>query len=133
MFNIDHYAISVKNMDKSVEFYKKLDFMTIKEWMSEDKNTHIVHMKNGSFILEMFCYKDYNLLPAFVDSLNTDLKTLGSKHIGLCVDDLEVAANYLIEKEIISSFPTIAPGRMGRPYFFIKDPNGIFVEIIKKM
>ena len=48
-------------------------------------------------------------------------------------EDNNIGFSHLIEKEIISSFPTIAPGRMGRPYFFIKDPNGIFVEIIKKM
>lgn len=132
MFNVDHYAISVSNIEKSIDFYKKLDFSVIKDWISPDKGTHIVHMMNGNLILEMFCYQDCRDLPEFVNNLGTDLKTMGSKHLGLWVNDLNLAAKYLVDKGVLSSMPSIVPGRLGRPYFFIKDPDGIFVEIIDK-
>ena len=89
-------------------------------------------MLNGEFILEMFSYKEHGDIPSFVSSLTADLKVVGSKHFGLCVEDLNKAAEYMIDVGILSEKPTIVPGRLGRAYFFINDPDGIFVEIIAK-
>lgn len=130
MFNVDHYAISVGNMDKSIEFYSRLDFELLKDWEADDGSVRIVHMMNGGFILEMFCYPDCEELPEFAKNLNTDLKIIGAKHLGLWVEDLEYVAEHLQQIGVLNAKPTISQGRMGRPYFFIKDPNGIFVEII---
>lgn len=132
MFNIDHYAISISNAEKSIDFYKKLDFSIVKDWEADNKSLRIVHMMNENFILEMFCYTDSVAIPEFTNNLNTDLKVKGSKHFGLWVDDLDTAANYLVDVGILQEKPTISQGRLGRPYFFIKDPDGIFVEIISK-
>lgn len=132
MFHVDHYAISVKDADKSIDFYKKLKFSLVKDYTAEDGSVRIVHMKNESFILEMFCYPDSKELPEFVKELNTDLMVKGSKHMGLWVEDLAQAADYLQKNEVLEEAPTICQGRLGRPYFFIKDPDGIFVEIIAK-
>ncbi len=130
MFHVDHYAISVKDADKSIEFYSKLNFSLVKDWRAEDGSVRIVHMTNDSFILEMFCYPDSAALPEFVKDLNTDLKVKGAKHLGLWVEDLEKSADYLQQVGIVDVKPEISQGRLGRPYFFIKDPDGIFVEII---
>ena len=65
-----------------------------------------------------------------MNTLGEDLKVKGAKHLGLQVQDVEKAACYLVESGLIDEKPTISEGRLGRPYFFIKDPNGIFVEII---
>ncbi len=132
MFNVDHYAISVKNMDESIAFYEKLDFSVIKDWTSDDRAVRIAQMSNGIFILEMFCYRDGMPLPEFVKGLNFDLQVAGSKHMGLWVEDLEKAADYLLAQGMIEKKPAINKGRLGRDYFFIKDPTGIFVEIISK-
>ena len=72
MFHVDHYAISVKDADKSIDFYKKLNFSLVKDYRAEDGSVRIVHMTNGGFILEMFCYPNSDELPEFVKSLNTD-------------------------------------------------------------
>lgn len=132
MFNIDHYAISISNAERSIEFYKKLDFTVIKDWEADDKSLRIIHMINGGFILEMFCYVDSDELPQFSMNLSTDLKVNGSKHLGLWVDDLEMVGEYLVTIGILKEKPVITQGRLGRPYFFIKDPDGIFVEIIAR-
>lgn len=130
MFHVDHYAISVKDADKSIEFYSKLDFSLLKDWRADDASVRIVQMTNGSFVLEMFCYPDSAALPEFVKDLNTDLKVKGAKHMGLWVEDLEKAGAYLQQIGILDKAPVISQGRLGRAYFFIKDPDGIFVEII---
>lgn len=132
MFNIDHYAISISNTERSIKFYEKLDFTVVKDWEADDKSLRIVHMMNGNFILEMFCYTDGDELPKFSQNLNSDLKVNGSKHFGLWVDDLDIAGDYLMKVGILQKKPVISQGRLGRPYFFIKDPDGIFVEIISK-
>ena len=130
MFTTDHYAISVGDADKSIAFYEKLEFSVIKDYQAEDGSVRIVQMKNGNFILEMFAYSDSEKLPDFVNTLGEDLKVKGAKHLGLQVQDVEKAACYLVESGLINEMPTICEGRLGRPYFFIKDPDGIFVEII---
>ena len=132
MFSVDHYAISVSNPDESIKFYGKLGFDVIKDWISPDGSIRIIHMINSDFILEMFAYKEHESLPKFVNNLNSDLRVVGSKHFGLFVDNLNSAAEYLVNVGILDSLPQIVPGRLGRPYFFITDPNGIFVEIIAK-
>lgn len=132
MFTVDHYAISVKNIERSVEFYKKLDFRVEKEWSAPDKSLSITHMKNGEFILELFCYKQYTNMPYTAFVLNEDLPVIGSKHIGFYVDDLKEVQEYLKGIGLIKKEIEIKTGRLGRSYFFISDPDGILIEIIEK-
>ena len=130
MFQPDHYAISVGDVEKSISFYEKLEFEVIKDFSAEDGSVRIVQMENGNFILEMFCYPDSEKLPDFVNTLGEDLKVKGAKHLGLQVEDVKKAAAHLKEIGLVDEMPSISEGRLGRPYFFIKDPDGIFVEII---
>ena len=130
MFHPDHYAISVGDVEKSISFYEKLEFEVIKDFSAEDGSVRIVQMKNGNLILEMFCYPDSEKLPDFVNTLGEDLKVKGAKHLGLQVEDVKKAAAHLKEIGLVDEMPSISEGRLGRPYFFIKDPDGIFVEII---
>ena len=76
MFEVDHYAISVGNIEKSVAFYEKLEFQVIRDYQAEDGSVRIVHMQNGGFILELFCYPDSAKLPAFVKTVNADVAGL---------------------------------------------------------
>lgn len=131
MFSVDHYAISVKNLEASIAFYQALEFNIIKSYEAEDGSMSIVHMKNGEFILELFAYKECKDIPESSLILNSDLPVVGSKHFGLYVEDLEEAGKYLLEKGLVSVMPDIKTGRLGRSYFFLSDPNGILVEIIE--
>lgn len=130
MFEVDHYAISVGNIEKSVEFYEKLEFKKIKDYQASDNSVRIVHMESGNFLLELFCYPDSSGLPDFVKTVKDDLLVKGSKHLALQVKDIQIAAEYVFKNGLVDEIPVISPGRLGRPYFFIKDPDGIFVEII---
>ena len=131
-FGVDHYAISVSDVDKSIAFYKLFGFEVIKDYTADDHSVRIVQMSNHSMIVEFFQYTVHGDLPEFVESLGTDLAVVGSKHIGFHVDDLDAAAQYLVENGVLDKKPAINTGRLGRDYFFIKDPDGIFVEIISK-
>lgn len=130
-FNINHVTISVKNIEKSTEFYKKFGFKEFKNWKADDESIKIDMLKLNNVALEIFCYKKYTELPQTANSTATDLPVIGTKHFALGVKDIEQAKEFVIKNEIVSDIE-IRVGRLGKPYFFIKDPDGILVEIIEE-
>lgn len=87
-------------------------------------------LKLNNIVLEMFCYKEYENLPETAKTTATDLPVLGTKHFALGVENIEQAKEFVIKNEIANDIE-IKVGRLGKPYFFIKDPDGILVEIIE--
>ena len=126
MFNVVHVAISVSNIGRSIEFYKRIGFKEFKSWDAEDESIKIRMLKLNDFILEIFCYKNYIELPETANSTATDLPVLGTKHFALGVSNIEKAKRWVLENKIADEV-TINVGRLGKPYFFIKDPDGILV------
>lgn len=130
MFNINHVAISVADIDRSIEFYKKFGFQEFKSWKAEDDSIKINMLKLNNTVLEIFCYKEYIKLPETAKTTATDLPILGTKHFALGVDDIEKAKEFVIQNDICENID-IKRGRLGKQYFFINDPDGILVEIIE--
>ena len=130
-FHMDHYAISVSNAEVSRQFYEKLGFQLVKDFQERADTVRILQMEKEGFLLEMFCYPDCKPTPEFVNDLTTDLKVNGAKHMALSVENLTLAAEYLVKNGLIREMPVINEGRLGRPYFFMKDPDGIFIELIQ--
>lgn len=128
-FNINHVTISVKNIEKSTEFYKKFGFKEFKDYSNESLHIKTLSLKN--MVLEMFCYKEFEQMPEHAKDLGLDLKTIGTKHFGLGVKSVEEAKEFLIQNKIVQDEIRINEGRLGKKYFFIKDPDGILVEIIE--
>ena len=131
MFNFNHIAISVTNAEESIEFYKKFGFEEFKSWKAEDESIKINMLKLNSIVLEIFCYKEYTKLPETAKTTATDLPVLGTKHFALGVENIEQAKEFVVKNEIANDIE-IKVGRLGKPYFFIKDPNGILMEIIEE-
>ncbi len=132
MFSFDHTALSVSDLDRSVAFYTKLEFALDQRWDAEDGSLSIVQMKDaGGAILELFCYRDCAALPEYRTELVTDLPVLGTKHMALHTADVHAAAKSLLAAGVLTEEPTVLTGRLGRSYFFIRDPDGIPVEIIE--
>lgn len=130
LFSVNHVTIGVSDVNKNIEFYKKFGFFVEKEFEADDMK--IVWMKLNDVILEMFWYKDHQELPEYSRELNKDLMTIGNKHFGLGVKNLEKAIEFIKENNLYNDEITINKGRMGKRYFFIKDPNGILFEIIEE-
>lgn len=130
MFNFCHVALSVTNIEKSVEFYKRFGFTEFKSYKSEDESIKITTLKLNDIVLEMFCYKEYSELPNTAKTVATDLQVIGTKHFALGVDDIEEAKKFVIKNDICKNVD-IKTGRLGKQYFFINDPDRILVEIIE--
>lgn len=130
MFSVNHVAISVVDMQKTIDFYSNFGFEIKKTYSNEEVD--IVLLKNGEMVLELFCYRDASPLPEHSKSLNIDLKTIGNKHFGLGVKDINAAKKFVEENNLFDGEINIVQGRLGKPYFFIKDPNGILFEIIEE-
>ena len=130
MFDVNHVAISVENLDECIDFYSRFGFKVIKEY--HDEAVDIVMLKLKRTRLEMFHYLSHSPLPAHAKTILEDLQTVGTKHFALGTKDIEKAREFVIKLGCASSDLKIQKGRLGKPYFFISDPNGILVEIIEK-
>lgn len=124
-----HVAISVSVLERSLNFYGQLGFQQVHCY--EDKSKTIVQMKLDSFCLEIFCFKlngnaaalDYDYIP--------DLSKIGLKHFALKTDNVHRTLKELQSKGLADKNVQIDESLERLQYFFIQDPDGIWLEIIK--
>ena len=91
-------------------------------------NGKVALLQKAGFTIEMFEYSNALPLPDDRKIPGEDLKTLGVKHFAIRVNDIMGAADFLKKNgvEFISE-PTL--GVRGWRRFFVKDPDGIPLEI----
>jgi len=131
MFSPHHVAISVTDLECSKAFYEKLEFHEVMRWQAEDGSLTIVQMSLGPLLLEMFCYASSKQGDIRDQTLESDLKRVGTKHMGLKVSDIEAARKELIKFGLMDESITVIRGRTGIDYLFLRDPDGLFVEIVQ--
>ena len=130
MFSFHHVSLSVESIELSAEFYSALGFKKVYEWQAEDRSLRIAHLKSGSVFIEMFCYLSPQAAPETTKELSTDLPRIGVKHFALKVKSITEVKDALIEKDLIND-AAITRGHTEVDYFFLRDPNGILVEIVQ--
>ncbi len=128
---LHHIAISVKSIKTSEEFYKKLGFYKVLHYRSDDGFVEILNMKLGDIFLEIFSFKESKEIPELHKDLWENLKIIGVKHFALKTDDIKSTLEKMKKEGIVPENTEISKGRTGIFYFFIKDPDGIFVEIVE--
>jgi glyoxylase I family protein len=126
-FLIDHVAVSVSNLNRSIDFYKQ-NFGFLRQAIIDAKrlNGKICHLKKGNVIIELFAISDPTLPP---DSVH-EMKTMGIKHFSLNVTDIIGAFNFL-KRNAVDVKSDVIMGQRGLRYFFIKDPDGMEIEVIE--
>ena len=130
MFSIHHVALSVTNMERTIEFYARFGFKVAYQWQSDDASLQISHLKLGETFLELFCFKNYQEAPESSKELMSDLPRIGVKHFGLKVKSVHETKAFLIEHGYDEPIEIIR-GKTEVDYFFIKDPDGILLEFIQ--
>lgn len=131
MFKPHHVALSISNINISTAFYSKLGFHVAHRWVADDDSLSITHLVNDGFIIELFCYREPSPAPETIFQTATDLPVIGTKHFGFRVDSIEDARQLLIDEGLMDDSTGIINGKTNVKYFFIKDPDGILVEIVE--
>jgi catechol 2,3-dioxygenase-like lactoylglutathione lyase family enzyme len=129
MFTPHHFALSVADLDATTTFYAAFGFQPHLTWKADDDSLQITHLALGDFILEIFCYatKADQAQPPL--QVGNDLPTIGVKHLALQVENLHAAKQHLAQAGLDPGTP-ITHGRTGLDYFFICDPDGLWLEIV---
>lgn len=123
-----HTAISVRNLDETLQFYEALGFRQVHRYDDSDKVG--IKLKLGTYFLEIFAYHKNRNTEALKNELGNNPSDVGVKHIALTTDDVDAALAELKEKGLANDQTTILTKGDSR-FFFIKDPDGMWVEIIK--
>ena len=128
--SFDHAALTVADLERSVEFYETLGFKVEIRYKGEDGGYDIVHLKLGENYVELFSkpgISQRNVSDAFAG----DIDTIGIKHFSLCSNDLEATVRYL-RGNGLEPTSEIMQGKTVSKYVFFRDPDGNWVEIAER-
>lgn len=112
---LDHIAVIVSS-ESNLGFYEKLGFKETNR-ISRSYDS-VVFMENDGVVLEVFIDPQH---PSRV----TEPEALGLRHVAFTVDDLDEMAEKMNCEPIRTDW-------FGRRFIFIKDPDGLPIEIKEK-
>jgi catechol 2,3-dioxygenase-like lactoylglutathione lyase family enzyme len=84
---------------------------------------------DGGPLLELFHYAENAARPWLDLALGNNLPEVGVKHFGLSVPDVAKAREEVLAAAIGEVSP-LTTGRTGVMYFFVRDPDGLHLEIV---
>jgi len=129
--NFHHIAISVRNLNASYDFYEKLGLKEVHRWESDDQKLTILHLKLNDIVLELFAFENNKNADPLDLKVANDLEQIGVKHIGLKVPDISSVYENMKQAGYQLGNNEVQHGKTKIDYFFIKDPDGMWVEIVE--
>jgi methylmalonyl-CoA/ethylmalonyl-CoA epimerase len=126
-----HTGISVYHMEESIEWYQKnLGFQVVKDdGYCPPLKAKIVFMEKDGYQIELFEYDDPKKLPEDRLIPNTDLQTVGTKHVAFATDDMDALKAGFVKNGVDIAHEV----RMGNDaVMFVRDCNGILIEFIQE-
>ena len=128
---ISHIALSVSNLSRSIAFYRKhFGLRLAAKFRHKEIGLTIALLKKGDITLELFEFKKHKPLPRYRKGLDSDLRTLGVKHI--CLEAKNIAKIYgQFKRSGVSLATDLRVFDNGARYFFLRDPDGILIEIMQ--
>lgn len=124
-----HVGISVTDMDQAIAWYgENLDFHLVKDdGFLPPLGARVCFLRQGDFQIELFQYQDPKPLPPDRRHPNTDLQTVGTKHIAFGVSDLETLKARLTANGVEIAHEV---NMNGDHVLFIRDCCGSLIELI---
>ncbi|MCC8017535.1 MAG: VOC family protein [Lachnospiraceae bacterium] len=126
-----HTGISVYNMQESLEWYRtNLGFELVKDsGYCPPLKAKICFIEKDGYQIELFEYDDPKPLPEERRTPNSDLQTVGTKHVAFATDDMAA----LKEGFVANGVDIAHEVRMGdNAVMFIRDCNGVLIELIQQ-
>ena len=124
-----HVGISVSDMDAALDWYaRNLDFQLVKDDYVPPLKARICFIRNGEFQLELFRYDDPKPIPQDRLTPNSDLQTVGTKHVAFEVPDMKA-----LKEKFVANGVDIAHEVMmeGNNVMFVRDNSGVLIEFIQ--
>ncbi len=120
---IDHIAITVTDLSRSVDYYSRyFDFVEEKRFSKE--GAEFVYLISGGLRLELWQF----VQPVKPQDSLVNLKILGLRHIGFKVEDINSKRQELVDGGY--EFSPVQQGSSGVYYSLGVDPDGIAIELI---
>src|SRR5579871_4649235 len=126
MFHPHHVSLTVRNMATSVQFYSTFGFKVLHTYATADRKRHISHLRLDSFMLELFELQPQG---ASAPDNNRDIHPIGIHHFALRTDSITEAHRIVVYYGYECEKITI--GLSGMKYFFVRDPDGIWFEVVE--
>ena len=124
-----HVGISVGNMEEALEWYKKnLDFELVKDDYVPPLGARICFIRNGDFEIELFQYDSPKPIPEDRLVPNTDLQTIGTKHVAFEVPDMKALKEKLLANGVDIAHEVMMEGNY---VMFVRDNSGVLIEFIQ--
>ena len=125
-----HVGISVLDMDAALAWYaKNLDFALVQDEYVPALKARVCFLQNREFQLELFRYDAPKPLPQERLTPNSDLQTVGTKHVAFEVPDMQA----LEEKSVANGVDIAHEIRMeNNNVMFVRDNSGVLIEFIQK-
>ncbi|MBQ9023059.1 MAG: VOC family protein [Eubacterium sp.] len=126
-----HTGISVYDMEESVGWYHKhLGFELVENvGFIPPLKAKIAFLEKDGYQLELFEYENPKKLPEDRLFPNSDLQTVGTKHVAFATDDMDALKKGFEEGGV----EIVHEARMGQDaVMFIHDCNGVLIEFIQK-
>ena len=121
--NIHHVAVLTDNYEVSKKFYTEvLGFEIIKETYRAERQSYKLDLAiNGTYQIELFSFPDYRERASYPEAK-------GLRHMAFTVDDVEVAAAFLKERNV--NVQEVRVDEItGKRFVFFYDPNGQPLEL----
>jgi catechol 2,3-dioxygenase-like lactoylglutathione lyase family enzyme len=130
---IHHYALSVKNLKQTADWYKEMfGFEIERQFGFPDFGVQIVHLIHSSGIrIELLHSTNQKISPDFETNAFGAINTLGSKHIGLQVDDIQKVSIDLEAKRVKFLHELTKVEIAGVTNLWILDNEGNQIEIVE--
>lgn len=126
-----HTGISVYNMEESIEWYRKnLGFEVVKDdGYVPPLKSKIVFMEKDGYLIELFEYDEPKKIPEERLLPNTDLQTVGTKHVAFATDNMDALKAGFVKNNVDIAHEV----RMGEDaVMFVRDCNGVLIEFIQQ-
>ncbi|MCG8588956.1 MAG: VOC family protein [Proteobacteria bacterium] len=121
---LEHVNLTVTDLDRSTDYYcQLLDFKV--RWqgraISEEGTVRACHVGNDRFYLALFEAEQPGQAPA-------DYAHAGINHFGFVVEDLAAVRKRAVD---LGSPPHFEPEYDPGPRIYVRDPDGIEVELVQ--
>lgn len=126
-----HVGISVYDMEQSLRWYEEnLGFHLVKDdGYIPPLGARVCFVERDGFQIELFRYDSPKALPEERLLPNTDLQTVGTKHVAFAVTDMEAVKAHLSANGVDFAHEV----QMGGDHvLFIRDCNGVLIELIEQ-